>query len=290
MDLGGLFPAGRRQAHNEGTPVIRAGLAREQSAGVQPVQHAGQRRTFVGECAMQVRYGRTIKFVKVTQDVGFRLREIGRMPLDVEPNPMGGAVNAEDKFETHQVKDTPTPLTIDSTFSYITIMNYSAGVLMGCLACAAFAQTREHREAGFTLRLPAPPSVVFPLFGPVRESEWAPHWNPTILFPPDGSQRAGAVFTTRQHDHDVVWVLTTYDEAALRISYVIVRPGRSAGQLDIALKAIGEKETKATLTHRLTSLSEEGDGYVKDFVAQFPMEREHWQHAINGRLHELMKR
>ena len=169
-------------------------------------------------------------------------------------------------------------------------MKYRASVLICCLACSASAQTREHAEAGFTLRLPAPPAVVLPLFGPVRESEWAPHWNPTILFPPDRSQKAGAVFTTRQHDQDVVWVVTTYDETALRISYVIVRPGRSAGQLDIALKAIGEKETEATLTHRLTSLSEESDGYVKDFATQFPLERDHWQHAISGRLRELTER
>jgi hypothetical protein len=28
------------------------------------------------------------------------------MPLDVESNPVRGAVNAEDKFEAHQVQDT----------------------------------------------------------------------------------------------------------------------------------------------------------------------------------------
>jgi hypothetical protein len=232
----------------------------------------------------------------MTENVGFRLREIGGVPLDVESYPMGGAVNAKDKLETHQVKDTSKVLTIDSTVSYITIMKYRASVLICCLACSASAQTREHAEAGFTLRLPAPPAVVLPLFGPVRESEWAPHWNPTILFPPDRSQKAGAVFTTPQHDQpgarpgDVVWVLTTYDETALRISYVIVRPGRSAGQLDIVLKAIGEKETEATLTHRLTSLSEEGDGYVRDFATHFPLERDHWQHAISGRLRGLTGR
>ena len=85
-------------------------------------------------------------------------------------------------------------------------------------------------------------------------------------------------------------MLITYDETALRISYVIVRPGRSAGQLDIVLKAIGEKETEATLTHRLTSLSEEGDGYVRDFATHFPLERDHWQHAISGRLRGLTGR
>jgi hypothetical protein len=162
--------------------------------------------------------------------------------------------------------------------------------LCALLLAAAFGQTREHAQASITLRLPAPPSVVFPLFGPVREAEWAPHWNPTILYPPDRVQSAGAVFTTRQHDHDVVWVLTIYDEAAIRIGYVIVRPGISASQLDIALKPIGEKETEATVTHHVTSLSADGDSFVKEFAAEFPTEREHWEQAISGRLRELTKR
>ena len=99
-------------------------------------------------------------------------------------------------------------------------MNYShAALLVSCLGLSysAPAQSREHAEAGFTLRLPATPSVVFPLFGPIRESEWSPHWNPTLLYPAEHIQKAGAVFTTREHDQDVIWILTAYDEAALRI-------------------------------------------------------------------------
>ena len=187
-----------------------------------------------------------------------------------------------------QIKDTSKALTVDSTVSYITVMKYSiAVVLMAGLAGGVPAQTREHAEASIVLRLPAPPQAVFPLFGPVRESEWSPHWNPTILYPLDHSQKAGAVFTTRRHDQDVVWVLTTYDAAALRISYVTVSPARTAAQLDIALKAIGEKETEATVTERLTSLSADADQHVKDFAREFPLERDHWEQAISGRLREL---
>src|ERR1700689_5409508 len=98
-----------------------------------------------------------------------------------------------------KLKDTSKALTEYSTVSYITIMNYRLGlVLAACLSCLVSAQTREHAEASIVLHLPAPPAVVFPLFGPVRESEWAPHWNPTILYPPDRSQKAGMAFTTRQ--------------------------------------------------------------------------------------------
>jgi hypothetical protein len=165
-------------------------------------------------------------------------------------------------------------------------MKYTLATIFAC-AVACCAQSREHSEAGFTLRLPAPPSVVFPLFGPIRESEWSPDWNPTMLYPPEHIQKAGAVFTTREHDQDVVWMLTVYDEAALRISYVIVSPQHNVGELDITLKAVGDKETEATVTHRLTALSEASDGRVKHFASEFPLERDHWQHAITRRLREL---
>jgi hypothetical protein len=168
-------------------------------------------------------------------------------------------------------------------------MKYTLAAVLAC-AVACRAQSREHSETGFTLRLPAAPSVVFPLFGPIRESEWSPHWNPTLLYPPERIQKAGAVFTTREHDQDVIWILTIYDEAALRINYVTVSPRHNAAELDITLKAVGDKETEAKVTHRLTSLTEDGDSYVKRVAIQFPLARDHWQQAITRRLRELMER
>jgi hypothetical protein len=165
-------------------------------------------------------------------------------------------------------------------------MKYSLVAVLA-LACGAPAQSREHAEARFTLRLPAAPTVVFPLFGPIRETEWAPQWNPAILYPKERIQKAGAVFTTQQHDQDAIWILTTYDEAALRISYVIVSPQRNVAQLDIALKALGNQQTEATVAHRWTSLSEASDASVKRYASEFPLERDHWQQAITRRLREL---
>ncbi|HLK21986.1 MAG TPA: hypothetical protein VKT81_23720 [Bryobacteraceae bacterium] len=168
-------------------------------------------------------------------------------------------------------------------------MNYilAAAALAIGLAWLAPAQSREHSEASFTLRLPAPPSVVFPLFGPIRESEWSPDWSPTVLYPADRIQKAGAVFTTLQHEQKSIWILTTYDAAALRIGYVIVTPERTAAQLDISLRALADRETEVTVIHRLTSLGEASDDRVKRFAREFPQEREHWQQAISRRVREL---
>ncbi len=162
-------------------------------------------------------------------------------------------------------------------------MNYLiAAALLLLLASLAPAQTREHAESSIVFDLPAPAAAVFPLFGPVRETEWSPHWNPKILFPADRQQVAGAVFTTKQGDGESVWILVTYDQAALRVEYAIVWPGMCATKLDINLKDTGRNSSEATVTYRRTSLSEAGDTYVKDFAAHFPEQRDHWRKAISS--------
>jgi hypothetical protein len=123
----------------------------------------------------------------------------------------------------------------------------------------------------------------------VRESEWSPHWNPRFLFPPDKSQSAGAVFTTGKGGNEMVWMLADYDPAALRIGYVITWPGMCATKLDIVLKAAAGDTAEASVTYRQTALSEAGDKYVKLFAADFPTQRDHWQHAVSRRLMELKK-
>jgi hypothetical protein len=169
-------------------------------------------------------------------------------------------------------------------------MNYlTTASLLLCLAALASGQTREHAETSIVFDLPASAATALPLFGPVREAEWSPRWNPQILFPPDRRQVAGAVFTTKQDNGELVWMLVAYDQAALRVEYVKVWPGMCATKLDIALKDTGRNTSEATVTYRNTSLSDAGDDFVKNFAAHFPSQRDHWRQAIGARLRELAK-
>ncbi len=158
------------------------------------------------------------------------------------------------------------------------------------LSIASAAQTREHAETSIVFALPAPPALAFPLFGPVRESEWSPHWKPHFLYPPDPSQAAGAVFTTGPDRNRTIWMLAVYDAAAFHIQYLILQPGMCATTLDIVLGPAADDTSEASVTYRQTALSEAGDRYVKDFAADFPSQRDHWQHAISQRLQEIQGR
>ena len=160
-------------------------------------------------------------------------------------------------------------------------MNYKAALILRVLLISPLsAEIRAHRETTLNLQLPAPPAEVFPLFGPVRETEWSPDWKPRFLFPAESGQKVGAVFTTKHGAGDAVWVLAAYDESALRMTYVIVFPGMVATKLDIALKPAPDGNTAASVTYRQTALSEKGDHYVMQFADQLPGERDHWEQAI----------
>jgi hypothetical protein len=181
---------------------------------------------------------------------------------------------------------------------------FAAGIMWCCVFAAAMlpatahgqaqetaqAVARAHADTSMTLRLAAAPAVVFPLFGPVREAEWSPHWNPKILFPVEKEQVAGTVFTTKHGDGEAVWVMDTYDPAGLRIVYVIVVPGMVATRLEISLKAGAKDTTEAVVAYHYTALSEAGDEFVRENAKDDPGEREHWEHALNRRLAEMKEK
>jgi hypothetical protein len=155
------------------------------------------------------------------------------------------------------------------------------------LIAVCHAQTRAHAEASFTIDLEAAPPLALPLFGPVREAEWAHGWSPVMLYPGDGGQPAGSVFTTPGEGQDLVWVMTRFDERMLEVNYAQVLPKVWAGEILIRLKAVGKNRTQATVTYWRTALSPEADQGVEAFGRHFPQQREHWQDAINQRLRAI---
>ena len=59
-------------------------------------------------------------------------------------------------------------------------------------ARATDAEVLEQRTQSFTISLKGSVADVTPLFGPVREAEWAPSWAPRFLHPALGDLKAAA--------------------------------------------------------------------------------------------------
>ena len=92
-------------------------------------------------------------------------------------------------------------------------------LVQAALAGEAGTAMIEQRARSFTIGLNGSVADVTPLFGPVREAEWAPDWSPRFIHPAQGAQREGVVFTTTSDGRDRLWLLTTYDLGNGRVEY-----------------------------------------------------------------------
>jgi len=174
------------------------------------------------------------------------------------------------------------------------LMILGYGVILTQAAAAVPAKAAlEQRTQSFTIVLQGSVADVTPLFGPVREAEWAPSWAPRFLHPANGGQRDGAVFTTAStNGKERLWLLTAYEEKKGRVEYVFVTPGFTANEIKIQVMPDGEKQSRATITYRHSALAPEGNEEVAKLDADWAeQQRVHWETAINetlakGRAHE----
>jgi hypothetical protein len=176
---------------------------------------------------------------------------------------------------------------------YFTICAWGFVLIKATLAGEAGGTVLEQRTQSFTIALNGSVAGVTPLFGPVREAEWAPDWSPRFIHPAQGVQREGVVFTTTSgNGSDRLWLLTTYDVDSGRVDYVVMTPAFTASEIKIRVVPDGEHHCKASITYRRSALAPEGNEDVAKLNAHWAEEqRTHWQTAINetlakGRIHD----
>jgi len=155
---------------------------------------------------------------------------------------------------------------------------------LGQSACAHqhSGPAQPHAAASIELHLNASADAAFPLFGPVRESEWAPDWSPVWIYPPDPLQSAdGAVFTISHHAGLSTWVMTVYDTDKRTVEYVNFISDQRVTQISITVRPETAVTSIARVTYRVTALSQEGREFVAHFAKNFPGEGPHWEKAVN---------
>ena len=129
----------------------------------------------------------------------------------------------------------------------------------------------------------APPETVFPLLCPVREADWVPGWQYTMIYSKSGVAEAGCVFTTPNDDGtQTTWLVTEYDPARLRIGFAWVNPGQVAAQIEISLKKNSKGATTAVIRYTYTGLSTAGNQEVERYDKKlFEQKMQGWEAAIN---------
>lgn len=123
---------------------------------------------------------------------------------------------------------------------------------------------------------------VFPLFGPIREMEWAEGWNPEIMYrsSPNVLVEEHMIFQTDGHGEKYTWVITQYQPDMHRIEYTVSTTER-IWFINVQCKASPEK-TEVTVSYTYTGLTSEGN--IKNEQAlkrMFAHSLKDWEAAIN---------
>ena len=165
------------------------------------------------------------------------------------------------------------------------------GICLLATGILADAVPLQQQAQSFTITLEGSVAEVTPLFGPVREREWAQDWTPHFIHPAQGGQEEGAVFTTTSaNGQERLWLLTTYNVEQGKVEYVVITHGFTANQIKIQITPDGEKQSKATITYRHSALAPEGNEEVgklsPDWAAH---QRVHWESAINSVLKKELR-
>jgi hypothetical protein len=136
-----------------------------------------------------------------------------------------------------------------------------------------------------TIRLKGQVDKVFPLFGPVREAEWAAGWSPQLVYPTASEVAEGMVFKTAGERGDVYWVIVRYDPEQLTVAYANVTPGYMVNRILIRCAANGDGTTAATVTYWHVALSEQGNDFIRHMDERaYAAKMEHWRQAIDYHL------
>jgi hypothetical protein len=128
--------------------------------------------------------------------------------------------------------------------------------------------------------------TVFPLFGPVREMEWAEGWNPEIIYSKDPLIEEGMIFRTKGDQEDCIWVLTTYSPDTYLVVYTVHTSTR-VWFIRVECKPSGDR-TSATVTYTYTAITEEAiEQNGAALTKMFEFDLKDWEEAINIYLQQL---
>jgi hypothetical protein len=152
------------------------------------------------------------------------------------------------------------------------------------MTAAIFSSERISKTS--VIALNGPLAAVFPLFGPIREKEWAPGWDPQILFSTTNLVDEHMVFKSPAHlghgEPDYVWTLSKYRPEEGFLEYTVYSPERLWWITISCYEQTPDKRTSAEITYTYTGLTAKGNALNEKSLAMiYAHDLEDWEGAIN---------
>ena len=147
----------------------------------------------------------------------------------------------------------------------------------------AFTAERTSRRS--TIILTAPLERVFPLFGALEETKWAPGWSPKVVFTDSGAMQDQMVFTTegeQELEANYTWTVSRYEPDNGVVEYTVFTPDR-LWRIAIKCRRLTDKgHTEAEVCYTYTGLNEKGNELNRRALAQmFTHDLKDWEYQMN---------
>jgi hypothetical protein len=134
-----------------------------------------------------------------------------------------------------------------------------------------------------TIQVNAQIEVVFPLFGPLKEKEWADGWDPEIIYSRTNLVEQHMMFRTKGRNPSesfYAWTITTYNPDQHIIEYTV----STVNRLWFIAVVCSERDTQtlATITYTFTNLTDEGREFNRNALNKmYAEDLKDWERAIN---------
>lgn len=145
------------------------------------------------------------------------------------------------------------------------------------------SQTAERIKRSASFLVKAPIEKTFPLFGPIREKEWAAGWEPQVIYSRHPEVEEHMIFKTAgdtPEEKEYVWVVAQYKPAEFFIEYQVSTHQRI---WFITVKCKSQQEnTLVSVTYSYTGLTDIGNRINQESLAKmFAHDLRDWEEAIN---------
>lgn len=144
------------------------------------------------------------------------------------------------------------------------------------------AQSAERIERTASFVANAHVEKAFPLFGPIREKEWAAGWEPQVIYSQHPEVEEHMIFKTSGNpdEKEYVWVVAQYKPAQFFIEYQVSTYQR-IWFITVACKP-QQKHTLVSVTYSYTGLTEVGNRINQESLDKmFAHDLKDWEVAIN---------
>lgn len=141
-----------------------------------------------------------------------------------------------------------------------------------------------HVERSAEITLNGPIEKVFPMFDPINESRWAPHWKIERVHPKEGNVEQGMVFKPiSEHHEESVWLINELDLERHKIEYISFTAGSGIKRISIACDPIDNETTRAEVSYEITALTAKKSRELAEYTSEHHQQRiQHWEDAINA--------